>query len=154
MSTSSMGFKSAASMSFRPATWWASDRQREMRWNEAIGGVRWDARRCEAISGVRWADRWREAIDGRREVCLREFWEMRWESDWERNERVTERVTERDERWERLFIILLTSWIKNSFFFFALSYSAHLKIDVHCSWISKIFTYASIAAAWFLYPWN
>ena len=37
------------------------------------------------------------------------------------------------------------------YFFLALCYSAHLSIDVHCSWTSIFFTFASTAAAWVLW---
>ena len=40
--------------------------------------------------------------------------------------------------------------IKNLFFILALSYSAHLSIDVHCSRKLKNFKYSSIAVASFL----
>ena len=35
------------------------------------------------------------------------------------------------------------------FFFLPLSYSTHLKIDVHCSWGAKSFRFSSTAAWWF-----
>ena len=47
----------------------------------------------------------------------------------------------------RKCIILINQPNKIYIYFFALSYSAHLYIDVHCSKSSKILAFASTAAA-------
>ena len=49
---------------------------------------------------------------------------------------------------ERESFYYLNQW--QDFFFFALSYSAHLSIDVHCSKSAKTYNYSCITGACFL----
>ena len=116
--TVSMSFIPAASMSFRPTASMS-------KWS-----VAWGVRQSAVEEKFAWE---------------KERWESDWgdiqqkKKDWG-DERVTERETEKDERWARIFIILLTGLIKNSFFFF--------------NGTSKFFPYTSIAAACLLGMWS
>ena len=117
---------------------------------QAIGGVRREA----AWGNQRWK---RSLLERERdERVTGEIFSKK--KDWG-DERVTERETEKDERWARIFIILLTGRIKNSFFYFCYQlqctsiYRCAL-IDVHCSGTSKFFPYTSTAAACLLSMWS
>ena len=127
----------------RRRLWWASDRRLDeqaiggLRWHEAIGSMRRSAVE-EKFAWEREMREWPRRYSAKKRLG-------RWESDWERDW----------ERWEMSKIILLTSRIKYSFFFFfALSYNAHLYMDVHCSRTSKFFPNASTAVACLLGMWS
>ena len=112
-----------------------------MVWAEALGRRRgsatWGLGRLGPVT-LRPAEAWFEDVETKRWEWLRE------------RERGTEWLRER----EPLFIILIHPGVKYYYYCLALSYSAHLSIDVHYSNGSKKSKFSSTARACFLGVWG
>ena len=122
-----------------------------------VGGV---GQRLGSTEWVKDVGRWRWALGGSGAwVCDGKWrnWSLQREemksvrTDWgERG--VTGRNGEEGERKNKIKYSNLV-WTENKiiFFFLPLSYSAHLSLDVHCSWEAKFFCYSSTAVALLLW---